>query len=540
MTHQHSHIPPQESVADRLNRIRQTPTQYRLDDTKPKFKDIPGTFLHTSPDDPYFSPEAVQSRAREVHPPYMNFLGPHTEFEARMIGKNGDFYKTMMEHAGLNPRGTYPYDKPYNEVDRCAMEHDRVFTSTTTTKEEARAADDMFRECLKKVKSVGVYSMGLKQLANAAIATKTTAEDLGVIPKASFSSAAGISDEENQVRNQSLKMVNSTISGTQPIQDEDKAEDAEDKLNFFFLTLEYFFRVGLNTFPQMATTMLFRKAKNTNYDISARLPTAMGNLFLKIASKMRRNTPVQMITAGLLGTSEFILSEFAQELFPISDLFTDRAAEMAVRFGANKAMLYLIDNYFTWFSNSVRSDEWKLRNTIDVDELNDIYGQQTTYRQEMQARADVDFTDTYGLSINNDDLKIVRKAMRNIANQTPRQKLRHISKILSTLRNIALSKPGLLQIIRAILRNPDPNMYLELQRLGENYSLSNIKSILSRQMSLSDVQMIMGSSARQDLRLPRQFGLESDSDMRLRLLNTNYLEFFNSMSLLQRFDDFFN
>ena len=83
-------------------------------------------------------------------------------------------------------------------------------------------------------------------------------------------------------------------------------------------------------------------------------------------------------------------------------------------------------------------------------------------------------------------------------------------------------------------------MYLELQRLGENYSLSNIKSILSRQMSLSDVQMIMGSSARQDLRLPRQFGLESESDMRLRLLNTNYLEFFNSMSLLQRFDDFFN
>ena len=148
-------------------------------------------------------------------------------------------------------------------------------------------------------------------------------------------------------------------------------------------------------------------------------------------------------------------------------------------------MLYLIDNYFTWFSNSVRSDEWKLRNTIDVDELNDIYGQQTTYRQEMQVRANVDFTDAYGLSINNDDLKIIRKAMRNIANQTPRQKLRHISKILSTLRNIALSKPGLLQIIRAILRNPDPNMYLELQRLGENYSLSNIKSILSRSKLLN-------------------------------------------------------
>ena len=66
-----------------------------MDDTKAKFKDIPGTFLHTSPDEPYFAPEAVRSRAREVHPPYMNFLGPHTEFEARMIGENGDFYKMM-------------------------------------------------------------------------------------------------------------------------------------------------------------------------------------------------------------------------------------------------------------------------------------------------------------------------------------------------------------------------------------------------------------------------------------------------------------
>ena len=337
--------------------------------------------------------------------------------------------------------------------------------------------------------------MGLKQLANAAIATKTTAEDLGVIPVASFSSAAGISDEENQVRNQSLKMVNSTISETQPIQDENKAEDAEDKLNFFFLTLEYFFRVGLNAFPPMATTMLFRKAKNTNYDISARLPTAMGNLFLKIASKMRRNTPVQTITAGLLGTSEFILSEFAQELFPISDLFTNKAAEMAVRFGAGKAMLYLIDNYFTWFSNSVRSDEWKLRNTIDVDELNDIYGQQTTYRQALQRRADVDFTDAYGLSINNDDLKIVQQAMRNIANQNPARRLRNIGRILSTLRNITVTRQGLLQIIWAILRNLESNIYLELQRLGENYNLNNIRRVLSKQLSSSDVLMIMGSSA---------------------------------------------
>ena len=79
-------------------------------------------------------------------------------------------------------------------------------------------------------------------------------------------------------------------------------------------------------------------------------------------------------------------------------------------------------------------------------------------------------------------------------------------------------------------------MYLELQRLGENYSLPNIKRILSRQLSPSDVPMIMGSSARRYIRPPQ----ESDGDMHLRLLNTNYLEFFNSLSLLQRFNDFFN
>ena len=62
----------------------------------------------------------MDTRLDEVEdPPFLKVV-KMTEFEARMIGDNGDFYKFMMERAGLVPVGTYPYNRPINGVDACA------------------------------------------------------------------------------------------------------------------------------------------------------------------------------------------------------------------------------------------------------------------------------------------------------------------------------------------------------------------------------------------------------------------------------------
>lgn len=185
---------PQTTVAEDLNQMRQTPTQYRITDEPVFNQSIEGVFLHTRPTDDYFSPDAVRARhqmnGREQHPKGYNYLGANTEFEARQIGENGDFYRQMMINAGLPPVGTYPFNKPINAVDECAFEHDRVFTSESTTVAEARAADRKFLRCLSDAKmNQSLRALAMNQVADMAIRFKLIGEDMGVIPKGSYSSA---------------------------------------------------------------------------------------------------------------------------------------------------------------------------------------------------------------------------------------------------------------------------------------------------------------------------------------------------------------
>jgi hypothetical protein len=52
-----------------------------------------------------------------------NFAGPGTLFHARQQGS--DYYEQLMRATGHKIIGTKPYNRPFNDLDKCAVTHDR-------------------------------------------------------------------------------------------------------------------------------------------------------------------------------------------------------------------------------------------------------------------------------------------------------------------------------------------------------------------------------------------------------------------------------
>ena len=174
--------------------------------------EIEGLYIR-DPCDEYFSPENVRARSQNswferyvdsraehhfsgFYTSY-NFLGPNTEFEARMIGS--DFYEMIMTRAGLQLVGTKPYDKPINAIDACAMRHDAVFSKLDVNIAEAEEADKKFIECVWASNIEGPEDWFVKYLAWSIISTKRIAESVGILRRGSFSradNAEGLTGED--------------------------------------------------------------------------------------------------------------------------------------------------------------------------------------------------------------------------------------------------------------------------------------------------------------------------------------------------------
>ena len=175
-------------------------------------EEIEGLYIR-DPCDEYFSADNVRARSQNswferyvdsraehhfsgFYTSY-NFLGPNTEFEARMIGS--DFYEMIMTRAGLQLVGTKPYDKPINAIDACAMRHDAVFSKLDVNIAEAEEADKKFIECVWASNLEGPEDWFVKYLAWSIISTKRIAESVGILPRGSFSradNAEGLTGED--------------------------------------------------------------------------------------------------------------------------------------------------------------------------------------------------------------------------------------------------------------------------------------------------------------------------------------------------------
>ena len=135
----------------------------------------------------YFTPEQVKKRGPERHlTKNYNFAGPGTEFRARM--KGSAFYEKMMKDAGRKPVGHKPYDKPYDNLDKCGVAHDTVYARKDATPAQVKQADRDFQKCAQKVKvSDDGVTLKLRSLAaRAGFEGKIALEHLGVLRKGSF------------------------------------------------------------------------------------------------------------------------------------------------------------------------------------------------------------------------------------------------------------------------------------------------------------------------------------------------------------------
>ena len=144
--------------------------------------------MQNLPDD-FFTAKAAKKRGPESHiGPGYNFAGPGTEFRARM--KGSDFYENMMKKAGRKPGGTKPYNKPKDNLDKCGVEHDRVYARKAATAAQVKQAARVFQECAKKInfEKDGISTKLRSLAARAGFEGKIAIESLGVVRKGSFSS----------------------------------------------------------------------------------------------------------------------------------------------------------------------------------------------------------------------------------------------------------------------------------------------------------------------------------------------------------------
>ena len=115
-----------------------------------------------------------------------NFAGPGTMYKARM--KGSDFYENLMKEAGRKLVGTKPYNVPINKLDTCARTHDKTYADPKATADEVRKADNVFIDCIGKVKvSDGIEEKLLAVAGKVGFDTKRVVEDAGLVRKGSFS-----------------------------------------------------------------------------------------------------------------------------------------------------------------------------------------------------------------------------------------------------------------------------------------------------------------------------------------------------------------
>ena len=127
----------------------------------------------------------------EIHPfSEYNYCGPGTDVTWRL---NPDivWMKKLLDHSLERKEiGTYPYDKPINNADKCCEQHDKMFGThyiegfdgetgkyTNNSKESELVADRAMLECLEKKKRQGETLSQKEEIIKRTILTKSFAQN---------------------------------------------------------------------------------------------------------------------------------------------------------------------------------------------------------------------------------------------------------------------------------------------------------------------------------------------------------------------------
>ena len=126
-----------------------------------------------------------------------NYAGPGTFFHARQ--KGSDYYERLMKATGHKVKGTRPYDRPFNDLDSCAVVHDRAYANPKKTPTQIQQADKTFQSCIGKINNPDRQQALLIKGAQKGFSAKLKAEDIGIMKKGSLSDSDSKETTANQV-----------------------------------------------------------------------------------------------------------------------------------------------------------------------------------------------------------------------------------------------------------------------------------------------------------------------------------------------------
>ena len=420
----------------------------------------------------------VSKRGPERHAPGYNFLGPGTEFEARMLGS--DFYKNMMISAGRKPVGTEPYNIPINELDRCAYEHDAVFSRNNNSEKNIRDADIKFRECASKIKDANLKYYIQIQLAKTAIGLKEFGEDIGIIKPELFAYI-----------NKSVKDLNQTLAKNHTIPSTKEEQQQEDR-NFYIAYLMLFFRIGANTIlsgaGQLTTRQLIERTKNIN--LINYIPNILRPFITNTAEFFMSREQARQISQVAIGGGQTLINYLlnSKDFFGLG-VYGKLIQTAIEKIGYDKLANLIMDNLLLKLSTSFASDSWRERNIMTADELKKIIEGEDPAYIETELDQQEYLTDMLGFDSQDPRIIEIFNLFNNIENLTNREKISRFGNFYRAVIQIRNREPdSILTVVYILLNRALGNRFvgditLKTLReiLNQPIGINNIRTIFNRQ-----------------------------------------------------------
>jgi hypothetical protein len=149
----------------------------------------------------------AKSRGIEKHlTNQYNFAGPGTFFHARQQGS--DYYEKLMRATGHKVMGTKPYNRPFNDLDKCAVTHDRAYDNPNLSPAQIQKADKTFQSCIGNIKNPDRQQALLIKGAQKGFSAKLKAEDVGLMKKGSLSDSASKESTSGQLKRLAKNAIN--------------------------------------------------------------------------------------------------------------------------------------------------------------------------------------------------------------------------------------------------------------------------------------------------------------------------------------------
>jgi hypothetical protein len=409
-----------------------------------------------------------------------------------MIGS--DFYKQMMISAGRKPVGTEPYNIPINELDRCAYNHDAVFSRNNNTEKNIRDADIKFRECASNIKDAKLKYYIEIQLAKTAIGLKEFGEDIGVISPELFAYI-----------NKSVKDLNQTLAKNHTIPSTKEEQQQEDR-NFYIGYLMLFFRIGANIIlsgaQQLTTRQLIERTKNKN--LINYIPNILRPLLTNTAEFFMSREQARRISEVTIGGGQTLINY----LLDSKDFFglgvTGKLIKAVIeKIGYDKLASLLMDNLLLKLSTSLASDSWRERNIMTADELKKIIEGKDPEYLETELRQEKYLTDLLGFDAQDPRIIEITNLFRDIENLSNREKISRFGNFYRAIIQIRNREPeSILTVVYILLKGALGNQFvgdITLEKLREflNKNISNdvIRTLFNRNdliEKLNKLQFIPG------------------------------------------------